>query len=68
MVVTPDTIALVGSVVIATAGIFGWTYKLHRDSRSDSREDIDILRRDVLDKLSHHVHQKDEVLLRMDRR
>ena len=53
-------------MVIAIVAIFGWTYKLNRDLKSDLREEMAKNQREMLERLGSHIHddRSGEVLLR----
>ena len=53
-------------LVVAIIAIFGWTYKLNRDLRSDLQKEMSENKKDILDHFHAHIHDSGsgEVLLR----
>ena len=53
-------------LVVAIIAIFGWTYKLNRDLRSDLQKEMSENKKEILDHFHAHIHDSGsgEVLLR----
>ncbi len=51
---------------LAITAVFGWTYKLNRDLRSDLREEMSKNKQDIVNNFNTHIHEPEsgEVLLR----
>ena len=53
-------------LIVAIIAIFGWTYKLNRDLRSDMQAEMGKNKQELLDQFQAHIHDSNsgEVLLR----
>ena len=65
-----ETISSIGGgwlpLIVAIIAIFGWTYKLNRDLRSDLQQEMSKNKQELLDHFHAHIHDSSsgEVLLR----
>ena len=68
--VSMDAVPIISSVwlplVVAIIAIFGWTYKLNRDLRSDLQKEMSENKKEILDHFHAHIHDSGsgDVLLR----